>query len=81
MIYFFFLLDFEHKPLGDLNCAASCIYLNVCFAAHGQGVLQRHREDQNYWQHIHGSCGPRTYRWYQGDMSFSCVFAHVYKKM
>ena len=61
---FFFWLEMSK------NCC--CLFIWICvFAAHGQGVLQRHRENQNHRQHVHGSCGPRPHHWHQGDRTSS----------
>lgn len=49
----------------SLHFNISC--LTVCFAAYGQGVLQRHRENQNYWQYIYGSCRACPHHWHQGS--------------
>lgn len=41
-------------------------FLSV-FPAHGQGLLQGHREDQNHRQHLHGSGGSGAHDREQGE--------------
>lgn len=42
-------------------------------------MLQRHREDQNHWQHIHGGCGLSADHMFKGGggevKKYRCVSA------